>query len=104
MNSLDANIRNTKTKGELNSLRHNGNVPAIIYGGEAQNEKISISKKILKSLIEKENFLSSIITLNVDGKPQKVLPREIKYDIISCLLYTSPSPRDRSLSRMPSSA
>ena len=83
MNSLDANIRNTKTKGELNSLRDNGNVPAIIYGGEAQNEKISISKKILKSLIEKDNFLSSLITLNVDGKPQKVLPREIKYDIIS---------------------
>ena len=83
MNSLDANIRTTNTKGELNSLRDNGNVPAIIYGGEAQNEKISISKKILKSLIEKENFLSSIITLNVDGKPQKALPREIKYDIIS---------------------
>ena len=83
MTSLDANIRNTKTKGELNSLRGNGNVPAIIYGGEAQNEKISISKKILKSLIEKENFLSSIITINVDGKSQKVLPREIKYDIIS---------------------
>ena len=83
MNSLDANIRNTKTKGELNSLRNNGNVPAVIYGGEAQNEKISISKKILKSLIENENFLSSIIALNVDGKTQKVLPREIKYDIIS---------------------
>ncbi len=83
MNSLDANIRNTKTKGELNSLRDNGNVPAIIYGGESQNEKISISKKILKTLIEKENFLSSIITLNIDGKSQKVLPREIKYDIIS---------------------
>ena len=83
MNSLDANIRNTKTKGELNSLRDNGNVPAIIYGGETQNEKVSISKKVLNSLIEKENFLSSIITLNIDGKSQKVLPREIKYDIIS---------------------
>ena len=83
MNSLEANIRNTKTKGELNSLRNNGNVPAIIYGGEGQNENIYISKKILKLLIENENFLSSIITLNVDGKTQKVLPREIKYDIIS---------------------
>ena len=83
MNSLEANIRNTNTKGDLNSLRDNGNVPAIIYGGEAQNEKISISKKVLKSLIEEENFLSSIITLNIDGKTQKVLPREIKYDIIS---------------------
>ena len=56
MNSLDANIRNTKTKGELNSLRDNGNVPAIIYGGEAQNEKISISKKILKSLTYFKGF------------------------------------------------
>ena len=83
MNSLDANIRNTKTKGELSALRNNGSVPAVIYGGEAQNEKISISKKILKSLIDKENFLSNIVNLNVDGKSQNVLPREIKYHIIS---------------------
>ncbi len=83
MISLDANIRNTKTKGELSLLRNNGNVPAVIYGGEAQNETISVSKKILKSLIEKQNFLSNIVTLKVDGKPQNVLPREIKYHIIS---------------------
>ena len=83
MISLEANIRNTKTKGELSLLRNSGNVPAIIYGGEAQNETISVSKKILKSLIEKQNFLSNIVTLKVDGKPQNVLPREIKYHIIS---------------------
>ena len=83
MNSLDANIRDTKTKGDLSSLRNNGGVPAIIYGGEAQNEKVSVSKKLLKILIEKENFLSNIVTLNLDGKPQNVLPREIKYDIIT---------------------
>ncbi|MDC0454742.1 50S ribosomal protein L25/general stress protein Ctc [Candidatus Pelagibacter sp.] len=83
MNSLDANIRNTKTKGELSSLRNNGSVPAIIYGGETQNEKISISKKLLKSLIEKENFLSSIVNLNINGKPQNALPREIKYHVIT---------------------
>ena len=46
-------------------------------------EKVSISKKLLKSLIEKENFLSNIVTLNVDGKSQNVLPREIKYHVIS---------------------
>jgi large subunit ribosomal protein L25 len=83
MNSLVANIRDTKTKGELSSIRKNGGVPAIIYGGEAQNEKVSISKKLLKVLIDKENFLSNIVALNVDGKPQNVLPREIKYHIIT---------------------
>ena len=83
MNSLEANIRDNTTKGQLNAIRNNGSVPAIIYGGKDQNQKISISKKLLKALIEKENFLSNIITLNVDGKSQNVLPREVKYHIIS---------------------
>jgi large subunit ribosomal protein L25 len=83
MNSLEANIRDNSTKGELNTIRNSGNVPAIIYGGKDQNQKVSISKKLLKILIEKENFLSNIITLNVNGKPQNVLPREVKYHILS---------------------
>ena len=83
MNSLEANIRDNITKGQLNAIRNSGNVPAIIYGGKDENQKISISKKLLKTLIEKENFLSSIITLNVDGKAQNVLPREVKYHILS---------------------
>ncbi len=83
MNSLEANIRNNNTKGQLNAIRNSGSVPAIIYGGKEQNQKISISKKLLKALIEKENFLSNIITLNIDGKNQNVLPREVKYHILS---------------------
>jgi len=83
MNSLEANTRNTKTKGDVRSLRINGNVPGIIYGGSVQNEKVSVSKKTLKFLIGKENFLSNIITLNLDGKPQNVLPKEITYNVIS---------------------
>ena len=83
MNSIDANIRTDKTKGELNLLRNNGNIPAIIYGGELDNEKVFISKKLLKNFLDKENFLSNILTVNVNGKAQNVLPREIKYDVIS---------------------
>ena len=83
MNSLDASIRDNKTKGQLNSIRNSGDVPAIIYGGKEENQKITVSKKILKSLIEKENFLSNILTLNMNGKTQNVLPREVKYHIIS---------------------
>jgi len=83
MNLLEANTRNTKSKGDVRSLRLNGNIPGIIYGGANQNEKISVSKKTLKSLIDKENFLSNIITLNLDGKSQNVLPREITYNVIS---------------------
>ena len=83
MNSLEAIVRNNKSKGQLNAIRNSGNVPGIIYGGKDQNQKVSIPKKLLKALIEKENFLSNIITLNIDGKPQNVLPREVKYHILT---------------------
>ena len=83
MNSLEANIRNTKSKGDVRSLRLAGNIPGIIYGGTEQNQKVTILKKTLKILIAKENFLSNIITLNLDGKPQNVLPKEITYNVIS---------------------
>jgi len=83
MNSLEANTRSTKTKGDIRSLRLAGNIPGIIYGGTEQNQKVTILKKTLKNLIAKENFLSNIITLNLDGKPQNVLPRDITYNVIS---------------------
>ena len=77
MNSIDATNRATNTKGELNSLRINGNVPAIIYGGTEKNQKISLSKKVVKILIEKENFLSNIIELAIDGKSENVLLTQV---------------------------
>ena len=83
MNSLDANTRNTKSKGDVRSLRLAGDIPGIIYGGPEQNQKVTVLKKTLKSLIEKGSFLSNIINLNLDGKPQKVLPRDITYNVIS---------------------
>jgi len=83
MNSIEVTIRNTKSKGEVNALRTKGIVPGIIYGGKDQNQKISISKKIFKSLVEKENFLSNILTLNIEGKTQNVLPRDVMFDVVS---------------------
>ena len=83
MISLDATVRENKTKGQLNAIKNGGSVPAIIYGGKEKNEKISISKKTLKSTIEKKNFLSNIITLSLNGKNQNVLPKEVVYDVIT---------------------
>ena len=77
MNTIEVTIRNTNTRGEVNSLRINGNVPAIVYGGTEKNQKIFLNKKNIKNLIERENFLSNIISLNLDGKTQNVLPKDI---------------------------
>ena len=56
MNSIEANIRSTKTKGELNSLRSQGAVPGVVYGGKEQNQNISFSKKKFKNTSRKRKF------------------------------------------------
>ena len=83
MSTIQATIRETKTKGQVNDLRSKGNVPGIVYGGEQPNEKISITTKELKSLINKENFLSNVISISLDGKEQKVLTRNIAFDTVT---------------------
>jgi len=83
MNSIEANLRVTKTKGDLNSLRAKGEIPAVIYGGKEKNQNISFSKKILKTFIDKENFLSNIINIKIEGKDLNVLPREVVFDTVT---------------------
>ena len=83
MSLLAATIRETKTKGEIKSLRSKGMVPGIIYGGEEPNQKISVSVKEVKNLLNKENILSNIISINIDGKEQKVLQRVIDFDTVT---------------------
>ena len=79
MNSIEATNRSTKTKGDINKIRTEGMVPGIIYGGTEENKKISLSKKQIKVLLEKENFLSNIIKIKIEGKDLEVLPRDISY-------------------------
>ena len=53
--------------------------------------------------VEKDNNVKVKMTLTTPNCPvAESLPKEVKDSI--CLLYTSPSPRDRQKSRMPSSA
>ena len=83
MSSLDANQRNNNTKGSNNILRKQGLVPCIVYGGKEENELISISKKHLKSLIDRENFLSNVLKIKIKDKEIDVLPREISFDVVT---------------------
>ena len=76
MNSFEANIRNSSTKGEVNKLRNTGFIPCILYGGKEANQKISINKKNFKNLVKSENFLSNVLNLNIEGKEEVFRDKE----------------------------
>ena len=83
INNLKAAKRDTKTKGQLNTLRSKGLIPAILYGGKTPNLKISIDEKFIKDVLKSENFLSTVIDLDIEGKKEKVIPRDVTYHVTS---------------------
>ena len=94
MDILKATKRTTATNGQINKLRSDGFIPAILYGGKKDNLSISLKKLQIQDVMRTESFMSKVLNLDIDGSSEKVLPREVTYDPVSCLLYTSPSPRD----------
>ena len=83
MSNLEANLRSETSRGKNNILRKQGMVPGILYGGEEKNQLISVSKKNLKNLLDKENFLSNVLKIKIDDKEINVLPREVSFDVVS---------------------
>ena len=83
MSNLEANPRSNVTKGNNNILRKQGMVPGIVYGGQEENELISVSKKHLKILLDQENFLSNVLKIKINKKEINVLPREITFDVVT---------------------
>ena len=83
MNILKAIKRSTVTGGQVNKLRSEGFIPAVLYGGKKNNLNISIKKLQFQDLIKTETFMSKVFDLDIDGNSEKALPREIAFDPVS---------------------
>ena len=81
MINIKVTRRDKSTTGYTNKLRLDGFIPAIVYGGKNANEKVSIAKKDLKNFIQNESFLSTVFEIDIEGKKEKVLPRDVAYHV-----------------------
>ena len=83
MSNLKATKRENTSTGSNNKLRASGFIPAILYGGKNANQNISIEKKEIKNIINSETFLSKVLDLDIDGKKEKVIPRDVAFNVVS---------------------
>ena len=83
MNALKAIKRTSASTGQVNKLRSDGFIPAVLYGGKKSNLNISLKKLQFQDLIRTETFMSKVLDLDINGNPEKVLPRDIAYDPVS---------------------
>ena len=83
MNNLKAIKRLNTSTGSNNKLRSDGFIPAVLYGGKDDNQNISIQIKEIKNLINSDTFLSKVLEIDIDGKKEKVIPRDVAYNVVS---------------------
>ena len=83
MSNLKAIKRVNTSSGSNNKLRAEGYVPAILYGGNNPNQNISVEKKAIKNIVNSDTFMSKVLELDIDGKKEKVIPRDVSYHVVS---------------------
>jgi len=75
---LIAELREDQGKGASRRLRHQGKVPAIIYGAGRPPRSLAFDhNKVLKQL-ENESFYSSVLNINVRGNSQAAILKDLQ--------------------------
>ena len=77
--ALDRN----KEAGSTHSLLTKGMVPGIIYGKGSEPTKVALEDKVLKKLMNSGSFYSTIIDIDINGKVEKILPKQLQYHPVS---------------------
>jgi len=76
-------IPRSKESGSNKFLLKKGLVPGIIYGKNSEPTQIVFEDKILQKLMHTGSFYSKIIDLDVGGKKERVLPKQLQYHPVS---------------------
>jgi large subunit ribosomal protein L25 len=79
---LAAAVRSGSGKGAARSVRREGRIPGVIYGGGEAPQPISLDHKTLNQLIYQGKFLTTIFDIEVDGKKQRAIPRDYQLDVV----------------------
>lgn len=80
ISELKATARPRSGKGAARAVRREGRVPAVIYGDGKEPETVSLDTQELSMLLGKGKFLSTVINVDVGGKTNRVIPRDVQLD------------------------
>ena len=75
---LVAEFRETQGKGASRRLRHEGKVPAILYGGHSEARALTLSHQKLLIMLENERFYSTILSLKVGDQSQAAILKDVQ--------------------------
>jgi large subunit ribosomal protein L25 len=75
---INAESRSDVGKGASRRLRRDGKVPAVLYGSGKDPVSLTLGHDEFMHHLEHEAFYSHILTVNVDGKAQKAVLKDLQ--------------------------
>jgi large subunit ribosomal protein L25 len=82
MKQLAATVRSGVGKGAARSVRRENRVPGVVYGGGEAAEPISLDYREVNKLIYAGHFLTTIFELDIEGRKERVIPRDYQLDVV----------------------
>jgi len=76
--SINAEIREDMGKGASRRLRHNGKIPAVIYGTGKKPVALTLNHDELSHALENEAFYSQIIEIRAGDVTQKAILKDLQ--------------------------
>ena len=76
--TIKATARKVEGKGASRRLRHASSIPAIVYGGKGEPMPIQLDQEKIWVASQNEWFYASILSLDIDGKVESVLLRDMQ--------------------------
>ena len=75
---LTAAARERVGKGSAREARRQGKIPAVIYGDKKSPASITLERKLLVRHLELGGFFNTLFDIELDGKLNRVLPRDVQ--------------------------
>ena len=76
--TLKLQARTDSGKGAARRLREQGLIPGVIYGAKKEVTEVSMSAHDVMMIAKQGGFYSSVLSVEIDGKKEDVLPRELQ--------------------------
>lgn len=80
---LKAEVRETIGTGSARAVRNAGNVPVNVYAKGKENQSLSVESRVLSNEYFKGGFMNKIVALQIAGKTQFAVARDIQLNPVS---------------------
>ena len=81
--TFHAEERARKGKGGARECRRAGQIPAVIYGSDQPPAAVAIAATELQKELRRPGFLTHVYAIELSGRSERVLAREVQVDPVS---------------------